>query len=72
MLTLFKDDTNSLALLNAIYKKELQSLHPQTCAAQRVFTSIPVTVSESEQSFSKLKIVWKPFSLAKGRFTLHS
>lgn len=57
MLTLFKDDTNSLALLNEIYKKGLQRLHPQTCAAQRVFTSIPVTVSESEQSFSKLKLV---------------
>ena len=28
MLTLFKNDTNSLALLNAIYKKGLQSLHP--------------------------------------------
>ena len=39
------------------YKKGLQSLHPQTCAAQRIFTSIPVTVSESKRSFSKLKLV---------------
>jgi len=48
---------SSLELLNLIYKKGLQNIFPQTCIALRVFITIPVSVAEGEQSFSKLAII---------------
>ena len=49
---------NSLELLNKICEEgRLQNLFPQTCVASRIFISIPVSVSQGEQSFSKLPLV---------------
>ena len=53
---LFEQNT-SLALLNAIYGKSLHGLFPKVCVTLRIFTSIPVTVSEGERSFSKLTFI---------------
>ena len=54
--TLYNEST-SLTLLNAVYEKGLHNLYPQICVALRMFTSIPVTVSEGERTFSKLTLV---------------
>ena len=48
---------NSIALLNKIYEKGLQTTLPQVCVALRLFVCIPVSVSSRERSFSKLGIV---------------
>ena len=50
-------DGSSIALLNKIYEKGLQTILPQVCVALRLFVSIPVSVSSGERSFSKLGIV---------------
>ena len=48
---------SSIALLNKIYEKGLQTIVPQVCVALWLFVSIPVSVSSGERSFSKLGIV---------------
>ena len=47
----------SIALLNKVYEKGLQTILPQVCVALRLFVCIPVSVSSGERSFSKLGIV---------------
>ena len=47
----------SIALLNEIYEKGLQTILPQVCVTLRLFVCIPVSVSSGERSFSKLGIL---------------
>ncbi|XP_047141152.1 zinc finger MYM-type protein 1-like [Hydra vulgaris] len=54
--TIFKQG-NPLQLLNQIFKKKLERLFPYIYIMLRIFSTIPVSVAEGEQSFSKLKII---------------
>lgn len=71
--TIISDENiSSLALLNAIHKKGLQTLFPQICVTLRIFTSIPVTVSDGERSFSKLALVKNNLRSTMGQERLSS
>ena len=47
---------NSIQLLNQIFEKKLERLFPYVCIMLWIFNTIPVSVAEGEQSFSKLMI----------------
>ena len=47
----------TLALLNLIYEKKLESLYPQVCICLQIFLSITVSVASGERSFSKLAVI---------------
>ena len=54
---IWDEKLSSIALLNKIYEKGLQTILPQVCVALRLFVSIPVSVSSEKRYFSKLGIV---------------
>jgi len=69
--TLFRK-VSSLELLNMIYQKRLQNIFLQTCVTLRIFITIPVSVAEGEQSFSKLAIVKNHLRSTMGQDQLSS
>ena len=44
-------------LLNKIYDYHLESVFPEVCLGLRICWCLPVTIAESERSFSKLNII---------------
>ena len=54
--TIYKQG-NLMQLLNQIFEKKLECLFHFICIMPRIFNTTPVSVTEGERSFSKLKIV---------------
>src|SRR5258705_6472536 len=46
-----------LALLNVIYKLQLEGIFGEVCTGLRIFRTLPITVAEGERAFSKLAII---------------
>lgn len=51
------DSTSPLDILNYLFKNNLISVFPNLSIALRIYLTLPVTVGQSERSFSKLKII---------------
>ncbi len=46
-----------LELITFMYDKDLSEIHPNFWTALRIALTLPVTVSQAERSFSKLKLI---------------
>uniref|UniRef100_H3AAK9 HAT C-terminal dimerisation domain-containing protein n=1 Tax=Latimeria chalumnae TaxID=7897 RepID=H3AAK9_LATCH len=53
----FQNYLRLLDLLNAIYKRKLETIFGEICITIRIFCTLPVTVAEGKRAFSKFSII---------------